>query len=71
MAVLGTHIVENNEGSVDAADCVVADPGRDLVRGNSWVAHGGKCLCAAGIPIIIDAKLESSSGGPGESARRV
>jgi hypothetical protein len=38
-------IVENNEGSVDAANSVVADPGRHLVRWLSGVAHDGKKAC--------------------------
>lgn len=56
------YILEDDEGSVDAADSVVAEPRRDFVRGLSRVAHGDGRICVAALEQIINTVLETSSG---------
>ncbi len=51
-------IVENDEGSIDAANSVVANPGRHLVRGLSCVAHRGRQVWGIALEANVDEKLE-------------
>jgi len=63
------NIIEDDEGSVDAADGVVADPGRHLVRGIPGVAHDDGLVCVAVLEEITNAMLETSSEGCCKTAR--
>jgi len=62
----GTHILEDNQGTVDAADGVVADSRRHAVRGGfSWVSH---LCCGRGVKLLLSSTtgVEVTWGERGE-----